>query len=136
MTTTQNDGTHPAGSTPGGGLGVLLTHLLDQVDGKTQKDLAEEAGVSPKTLSAWMTGTRGTSRVRPETLRSLAAVLRRWGVEDVSPRRIFEAAGRPVPGPTDQERELRLLEVYRQMPTPTQRALIATAEAMLKGAAR
>ncbi|MFD6425073.1 helix-turn-helix domain-containing protein [Streptomyces sp. NPDC060198] len=114
-------------------LAALLTRALDQAPGKTQKDLAAAAGIKYPTLNAWMNRTRGTSRINPDDLRALANILRSWGVE-TSPRQIFEAAGRPVPGPTDAEREHRLLEIYRQLPTRSQRALVQTAEAMRQAA--
>ncbi|MFE1329706.1 transcriptional regulator [Streptomyces microflavus] len=114
-------------------LAALLARLLEETGDKTQKELAEAAGIKYPTLNAWMNRTRGTSRINPDDLRALGNVMRGWGVE-VSPRTLFEAAGRPVPGPTDEERERRLLEIYRQLPSKGQRALIQSAEAMLAGA--
>ncbi|MFD3614473.1 helix-turn-helix domain-containing protein [Streptomyces sp. NPDC058676] len=110
-------------------LAALLGRLLAQVPSKTQKDLATEAGVPYPTLNAWMNRTRGTSRIDPEVLRSLVAAFRRWGVE-VTPKEMFEATGRPVPGPSGDEREARLLHLYRQLPEDKQRALVKDAEAM------
>jgi len=40
--------------------------------------------------------------------------------------------GRPVPGPSGDEREARLLKLYRQLPESRQRALLKDAEAMLQ----
>ncbi|MER5677410.1 transcriptional regulator [[Kitasatospora] papulosa] len=114
-------------------LAALLARLLEETGDRTQKDLAEAAGIKYPTLNAWMNRTRGTSRINPDDLRALGNVMRGWGVE-VTPRTLFEAAGRPVPGPTDEERERRLLEIYRQLPSKGQRALIQSAEAMLAGA--
>ncbi|MFC7869689.1 transcriptional regulator [[Kitasatospora] papulosa] len=114
-------------------LAALLARLLEETGDRTQKDLAEAAGIKYPTLNAWMNRTRGTSRINPDDLRALGNVMRGWGVE-VTPRALFEAAGRPVPGPTDEEREQRLLDIYRQLPTKGQRALIQSAEAMLAGA--
>ncbi|MFB7228468.1 helix-turn-helix domain-containing protein [Streptomyces fimicarius] len=114
-------------------LAALITRLLEEAGDKTQKDLAEGASIKYPTLNAWLNRTRGTSRINPDDLRALANVLRGWGV-DVVPRQLFEAAGRPVPGPTDEEREQRLLDIYRQLPSKGQRALIQSAEAMLAGA--
>jgi transcriptional regulator with XRE-family HTH domain len=112
-------------------LAALLARLLEGT-GKTQKDLATVSGIPYATLNAWMNRTRGTSRVDPEKFRALAEALRGWGAK-VAPKQIFEAAGRPVPGPTDAEREARLLKIYRGLSAESQRALIATAEAMEKG---
>ncbi|MFE2585421.1 helix-turn-helix domain-containing protein [Streptomyces sp. NPDC059378] len=112
-------------------LATLLERLLAQAPGKTQKDLASEAGISYPTLNAWMNRTRGTSRIDPEKLRAMVEVFRRWGVR-TTPREFFEAVGRPAPGPSGDEREARLLKLYRQLPEARQRALLKDAEAMLQ----
>lgn len=114
-------------------LAALLARLLEETGDKTQKELATAAGIKYPTLNAWMNRTRGTSRINPDDLRAIGNIMRSWGVE-VSPRQLFEAAGKPVPGPSDQEREQRLLEIYRALPTSSQRALIQTAEAMRQSA--
>ncbi|WP_234313284.1 MULTISPECIES: helix-turn-helix domain-containing protein [Streptomyces] len=114
-------------------LAALLTRLLEEAGGKSQKDLADASGVKHPTLNHWIKRTRGTSRIPPESLRAIGSVFRGWGVE-VTPRELFEAAGRPVPGQADEERERRLLDIYRQLPTKAQRALIQSAEAMLAAA--
>ena len=135
MTSHQN---HPAEPRPGDDgvregedLAALLERLLAKASGKTQKDLASEAGISYPTLNAWMNRTRGTSRVEPEKLRAMVEVFRRWGLK-TTPREFFEAVGRPVPGPSRDEREAKLLMLYRQLPEARQRALIQDAEAMLQ----
>ncbi|MER6182644.1 helix-turn-helix domain-containing protein [Streptomyces sp. NPDC001652] len=112
-------------------LAALLEKLLVRAPGKTQKDLASEAGISYPTLNAWMNRTRGTSRIDPEKLRAMVEVFRRWGVR-TTPKEFFEAVGRPVPGPSEDEREARLLKLYRQLPESRQRALLKDAEAMLQ----
>ncbi|KAB1142059.1 helix-turn-helix transcriptional regulator [Streptomyces luteolifulvus] len=112
-------------------LAALLERLLSASQGRTQKDLASEAGISYPTLNAWMNRTRGTSRIDPEKLRAMVEVFRRWGVR-TTPREFFEAVGRPVPGPSRDEREARLLKLYRQLPEARQRALLKDAEAMLQ----
>jgi hypothetical protein len=116
---------------PGEDLAALLERLLASSGGRTQKDLATAAGISYPTLNAWMNRTRGTSRIDPEKLRTMVEVFRRWGVR-TSPREFFAAVGRPVPGPTGDEREAKLLRLYRQLPESRQRALIKDAEAMLQ----
>ncbi|MEU3096592.1 transcriptional regulator [Streptomyces sp. NPDC006967] len=116
---------------PAEDLAALLTRLLDQVPDRTQKDLAIEAGVRYPTLNAWMNRTRGTTRIETQTLWALIDALRRWGVE-VQPNDVFEAAGRPVPGRAGEEREQRLLKLYRQLPEERQRDLVKDAEAMLR----
>ncbi|KJK40264.1 antirepressor [Streptomyces variegatus] len=128
--------THPAEDQAhrGEDLAALLERLLEQAPGRTQKDLAGAAGISYPTLNAWMNRTRGTSRVAPDTLRALVDAFRAWGVA-TTPKEMFEAAGRPVPGRADEEREGRLLTLYRQLPENKQRDLLKFAEAMLRDAA-
>ncbi|MEE4493520.1 helix-turn-helix domain-containing protein [Streptomyces sp. BE230] len=109
-------------------LAAILTRLLEET-GRTQKELAAEAGIKYPTLNAWVNRTRGTSRIDAEDLRSMTNVLRLWRA-DVTPAQLFRAAGRRVPGPTTEEREQRLLNIYRDLPTEGQRALIQAAEAM------
>ncbi|MFJ2174386.1 helix-turn-helix domain-containing protein [Streptomyces sp. NPDC087851] len=131
-------GEHPhvaaeAAPRPGGeDLGVILARALKDV-GKNQKDLAAAVAVSHSTLNHWVTGKRGTSRADPEIFRRMAEQLRAWG-SDVTVRELFQAVGRRVPGPTDREREQRLLDIYRSLPVEAQRALVQTAEAMKPGA--
>ncbi|MFE2600165.1 helix-turn-helix domain-containing protein [Streptomyces sp. NPDC059396] len=134
MTTGQSDpGDHPHGAAEdtaheGEDLGALITRALSDVD-RTQKELATAAGVPYTTLNHWIAGRRGTSRVDPEIFRGVAQVLRGWGAT-VTVREIFAAVGRVVPGPSDQEREERLLRIYRALSTDRQRDLIQIAEAM------
>ncbi|MEU0199178.1 MULTISPECIES: helix-turn-helix transcriptional regulator [unclassified Streptomyces] len=138
MTSHQNDPgeTDPAEdrAPEGEDLAALLERLLEQAPDRTQKDLATQAGISYPTLNAWMNRTRGTSRIAPDTLRSLVDVFRAWGVA-TTPKEMFEAAGRPVPGRADKEREDRLLTLFRQLPESKQRDLVKFAEAMLRDAA-
>ncbi|MFD4787860.1 helix-turn-helix domain-containing protein [Streptomyces sp. NPDC058459] len=117
----------PAGR--GEDLAALLTRVLSEAD-ITQKQLATDAGVPYATLNAWIKRTRGTSRVEAETLRTIASVLNRRGVE-LTPREVFNAAGRAVPGRSDEEREQHLLKLYRQLPEDKQRDLVRYAEAAL-----
>lgn len=112
-------------------LAALLSRLLDQTDGKNQKDLAAAAGIPYATVNAWMNRTRGTSRIDPDKLRALREAFRSWGVA-VKVSDLFAAVGRPVPGPSDAEREARLLTLYRQLPVEKQRDLVRDAEAMLR----
>ncbi|MEV0090383.1 helix-turn-helix domain-containing protein [Streptomyces sp. NPDC050738] len=121
---------HPAEdpAREGEDLAALLTRLLEEA-GRTQKDLALASGIKYQTLNSWLKRTRGTSRVDPEDLRKITAALRSWNVT-ITPKRIFEAAGRAVPGPTDSESERRLVEIYRQLPTRGQKALIQVASTL------
>ncbi|MFF8656756.1 helix-turn-helix domain-containing protein [Streptomyces huasconensis] len=133
MTTAPNgpgEHDHPAEDPAfrGEDLAALLTRLLAEV-GKTQKDLAEASDIKYPTLNAWVNRTRGTSRIDTEHLRKMAEILRRWGA-DVTPGILFRSAGRVVPGPSDEEREARLLRIYRSLPARQQRSLIGIAEDM------
>ncbi|MER7572741.1 helix-turn-helix transcriptional regulator [Streptomyces sp. NPDC126514] len=112
-------------------LAALLERLLARVPERTQKELAAEAGIPYPTLNAWVNRTRGTSRIDPEKLRAMVEVFRHWGVR-TTPKEFFEAVGRPVPGPSEDEREARLLKLYRQLPEARQRALLKDAEAMVQ----
>ncbi|MFB6771097.1 helix-turn-helix domain-containing protein [Streptomyces sp. NPDC056337] len=116
---------------PGEDLAALLDRLLAEAPGKTQKDLATEAGISYPTLNAWINRTRGTSRIDPDRLRDLVAAFRKWGVA-VTPREMFAAAGRPVPGRTDVQREERLLRLYRQLPEDKQRDALKYVDALFR----
>ncbi|MEV0446085.1 helix-turn-helix transcriptional regulator [Streptomyces spectabilis] len=123
---------HPAEdhARQGEDLAALLERLLDEAPDKTQKDLAAAANISYPTLNSWMNRTRGTSRVSPDRLRALAEAFRKWKV-DVTVAEVFAAAGRQVPGRSEEEREARLLKLYRQLPEDKQRDVVKYAEAML-----
>ncbi|MFJ2828692.1 helix-turn-helix domain-containing protein [Streptomyces sp. NPDC087263] len=112
-------------------LAALLERLLAHAPGRTQKDLAEQAGISYPTLNAWVNRTRGTSRIDREKLQAMVEVFRRWGVK-TTPREFFASVGRSVPGPSCDEREAQLLRLYRQLPESRQRDLVKNAEAMLQ----
>lgn len=131
MTDQRHPGTDPDAGDPapkGEDLAALLARLLEET-GKTQKDLAAAAKISYPTLNAWVNRTRGTSRIDPATLRAMAEALRSFGA-NVTPREVFESVGRQVPGRADEEREKRLLKIYRGLSAESQRALIQAAEAM------
>lgn len=105
----------------------LILRVLDE-RGMTQKQLSEESGIPMSTLNAWTTRRRGTKGVNPDKLRALAKAL------GVPVRIVFEAAGRKVPGRLDEEREAKLLRLYRNLPVDGQRALVQTAEALNRAA--
>jgi transcriptional regulator with XRE-family HTH domain len=96
--------------------------------GMTQRDLADETGIPYSTLNAWITRRRGGGGgINPDQLRLLAEHL------DVTAKAMFEANGRQVPGELSQEREAKLLRLFRNLTTEGQRALIQTAEALTRG---
>ncbi|MEU6222294.1 transcriptional regulator [Streptomyces sp. NPDC047042] len=112
-------------------LAALLQRLVEEKPDKTPKDLAVESGVPYATLNAWMRRTRGTSKIKSETLRDLVRVLRdAWGLS-VTPAEVFASVGRAVPGGSDKARESRLLRVYRELPVDKQRDVLRYADALL-----
>jgi transcriptional regulator with XRE-family HTH domain len=105
-------------------LAALIKRVMDE-RGLTQKAIAEASGIPVATLSAWVTRRRGTAgRIDGSVLRRLAEAL------GVTPRDVFEAAGRRPPADLDAAREEKLLRLYRDMSVSGQRALIETAEAL------
>lgn len=120
----------PADDSPptGEDLAAILLRLLSETD-HTQKELADATGIKYTRLNMWLTGKRGTTRVETDELHSLTDALARWGA-DVTRKQIFEASGRPVPGRASEEREKRLLKIYRALPDDKQRDVVKYAEAM------
>lgn len=107
-------------------LAALLKRLLAEKD-KSQAWLAAETGIPLATINAWIVGRRapkGTAGT--ESLRKLAEAL------GSTPKEMFEATGRRAPGPLSQEREEKLLRIYRALSTEGQRALIQTGEALAR----
>ncbi|MDT0567863.1 helix-turn-helix domain-containing protein [Streptomyces sp. DSM 3412] len=116
-------------STPKGeDLAALLLRLLPETQ-HTQKELATATGIKYTRLNQWLTGKRGTTRVETDELHRIADALAQWGA-DVTRKQIFEASGRPVPGRASEEREARLLKIYRALPDAQQRDVVKYAEAM------
>ncbi|WP_405676842.1 helix-turn-helix domain-containing protein [Streptomyces sp. NBC_01511] len=130
MTTGQHDPTTEGPTPDGEDLPALLLRLLAET-GRDQKELADATGITYSRLNNWLTRTRGTSRIDAEDLRALAVALQRWGAK-VTPRQVFAANGRPTPGPAVEERERKLIDIYRSLPVQGQRALIQHAE-LLRG---
>lgn len=107
-------------------LAALLKRLLAEKE-KSQAWLAAETGIPLATINAWIVGRRAPKGAAgTESLRKLAAAL------GSTPREMFEATGRRAPGPLSQEREEKLLRIYRGLSMEAQRALIQTAEALAR----
>lgn len=108
-------------------LAALLERVLD-LSGMTQKELATKAGIPYTTLNGWVRRTRGTGgRVNPDHLRAIVTALPR-GMTTVA--EIFESAGRSVPGEVNTERKAKLVRIYDELPTESQRALVDMAVAL------
>jgi transcriptional regulator with XRE-family HTH domain len=103
----------------------LLRRALAEHPDLSQKKLAERSGIPLTTLNSWVKGRRGVGgNINSESLRRLADQL----PDEYTPRRVFLAAGRPVPGPQSQAREETLMQRYRKLTEPQQQALIDIAD--------
>jgi transcriptional regulator with XRE-family HTH domain len=108
----------------GENLAALLSRLLGK-RGISQARLAEETGIPLATLNTWVRGKRTPSGASGATaLRALAQHL------DATPAEFFEAAGRRAPGPLSEEREEKLLQIYRGLSVQGQRSVIQHAETL------
>lgn len=91
----------------------------------SQRDLANRTGIAYSTLNAWVRRARGQGGgIDPDQLRALARGL------GVTVAEVFAANGRRAPGDLDQEREAKLLRLYRNLAVDAQRALIQMAETL------
>ncbi len=106
-------------------LSALITRRLAELE-RSQRWLANEAGIPVPTLNAWVRRQRNASSIEPDRLRELADAL------GLAAAVVFRAAGRKVPGALDAEREKKLLKLYRQMPADAQRHLVQQAEMLVK----
>ncbi|MEY9876569.1 transcriptional regulator with XRE-family HTH domain [Streptacidiphilus sp. MAP12-33] len=109
-------------------LAALILRVIDENPGLSQKGIAEKSGIPLATINAWVTRRRGTSgRIDPDSLRKLAAVLPKTTVKQV-----FESTGRRAPANLDQEREKKLLRLWRQMDAQQQRSVLDMVEVMVR----
>lgn len=115
----------------GGGedLSQLLSHALATNPGLTQKKISEVSGIPITTINSWVKAKRGSAgNVRADVLRRLADAL----PQEYTVARVFKAAGRRVPGPQSETREVVLLERYRGLTEPQQQALLDIADILRK----
>jgi transcriptional regulator with XRE-family HTH domain len=107
-----------------------LSHLIRRIMAErdlSQTEVARRSGLSNATISAWVRGTRGGRRPRPEYLEKLADGL---GV----PRdTVFDAASLAVPGPLSPDAEERILQLYRRLTAEQQQFVETTAKALAEG---
>lgn len=73
-----------------------------------EPEIARRIGVSTSTVNNWINGVILTPRV--SALRKLADEFPKITADE-----IFNAVGRPAPGPLSPEREERLLDVFRRL---------------------
>lgn len=103
----------------------LLRRALEDHPDLTQKGLADRSGIPYTTLNSWVKGKRGVGgNINSDSLRRLSDAL----PEEYTPRRVFLAAGRPVPGPQSDAREETLVRCYRDLTETQQQALVDIAD--------
>jgi transcriptional regulator with XRE-family HTH domain len=108
-------------------LSTLLQRVFAEHSELTQKGVGERAGIPLATLNAWVTGYRGAAgRIKPETLRALAKAL----PPEYTVARVYAAAGRRMPGPSNAELRERLIGIFEELTDRQQMALIEIADAI------
>jgi transcriptional regulator with XRE-family HTH domain len=108
-------------------LAALIERVMDEKDW-TLSTLARRSGLKTSTLHSWKSGDRATGSrgPSPELLRQLAKGA------GVPVAEVFEAAGRHVPAPMDDEDERRFLHMWRSLDSADRRVLDATMQAMIE----
>lgn len=92
----------------------------------TLSTLARRCGISVSTLHSWKSGDRATGSRGPSP-----ALLRKFAEgAGLTVAEVFEAAGRAVPAPMDDEEERRFLHLFRTLSGEDRRVLEATMRAM------
>lgn len=96
-------------------LAQMLRRVMDE-KALTQTEIARRVGVHVSTVNLWVQRKRGLGRgPSRDTLTKLADAL------GESPRSVFAAAGRKVPGPLSPDAEARVLEIFRDLTAEQQR---------------
>ncbi|WP_328903203.1 helix-turn-helix domain-containing protein [Streptomyces sp. NBC_00441] len=106
-----------------------LKNLIERVMAEkdwTLSTLARRSGLSPSTLHSWKSGDRatGTRGPSPDKLRQLAEGA------GLPVAEVFEAAGRHVPAPMDDEDERQFLHLLRSLDSTDRSVVRATMQAM------
>jgi transcriptional regulator with XRE-family HTH domain len=106
-------------------LAELIERVLRERDW-TLTTLARRAGLSVSTLHSWKAGDRATGSrgPSPDKLRLLAEGA------GLPVAEVFEAAGRHVPAPLDDEEERRFLHMFRLLGSADRKVIEATMRAM------
>lgn len=106
-------------------LAELIERVMRDKDW-TLSTLARRSGLSTSTLHSWKSGDRATGSrgPSPDKLRQLA------NGAGLPVAQVFEAAGRHVPAPMDDEDERRFLHLFRSLDSADRGVIEATMRAM------
>ncbi|WP_326768583.1 helix-turn-helix domain-containing protein [Streptomyces sp. NBC_01591] len=106
-------------------LAELIKRVMTEKDW-TLSTLARRSGLSTSTLHSWKSGHRATGSrgPTPDKLRQLAEGA------GLPVNQVFEAAGRHVPAPMDDEDERRFLHLFRSLDSADRGVIEATMRAM------
>ncbi|MER5694860.1 helix-turn-helix domain-containing protein [Streptomyces mirabilis] len=106
-------------------LAALIARVMDE-RGWTLTTLARRSGVSTSTIHSWKSGDRATGSRGPSP-----ALLRKFAEgAGLTVAEVFEAAGRTIPAPMDDESERRFLHLFRSLDTEDRKVVEATMQAM------
>jgi transcriptional regulator with XRE-family HTH domain len=106
-------------------LAALIERVMRERDW-TLSTLARRSGLKVSTLHSWKAGVRGAGSrgPAPASLRKLAEGT------GLTVAEVFEAAGRHVPDPMNDEDERRFLHLLRTLEDADRKVLLATMQAM------
>lgn len=106
-------------------LAALITRVMDEKQW-TLSTLARRSGLSLSTLHSWKQGERGTGSrgPSPDKLRQLAQGA------GLTVAEVFDAAGRKVPEPMEDEEERRFVHLFRELSGADRKVLEATMRAL------
>ncbi|WP_413102283.1 hypothetical protein [Streptomyces sp. Inha503] len=108
-------------------LSQLIVWIKDQT-GDSESAIARRIGVSPAAVNQWVHRKRGAGRgPRPGNLRKLAT---EYGIPEV---RVFEAAGRTVPGELAPDRKQRIMNDLETLTAEQQRMIEMQIRAVAEG---
>lgn len=106
-------------------LAALIERVMDEKDW-TLSTLARRSGISTSTLHSWKSGDRATGSRGPTP-----TLLRKFAEgAGLTVAEVFEAAGRHVPAPMDEESERRFLHMWRSLDGADRKVIEATMQAM------
>jgi len=107
------------------GLATLIDRVMRDKEW-TLSTLARRSGISVSTLHSWRSGDRATGSRGPSPV-----LLRKFAEgAGLTVSEVFEAAGRKVPEPMNDEEERRFVHLYRALGSEDRRVIEATMRAM------